>query len=82
MKFQAMAQPIAIGPMTLKNRFAVPPMANNYANSDGTLSSRSLAYYRERAKGGFSLITIEATVVDPRAKGGPRKSCLFNDAQK
>lgn len=82
MKFQAMAQPIAIGPMTLKNRFAVPPMANNYANSDGTLSSRSLAYYRERAKGGFSLITIEATVVDPHAKGGPRKSCLFNDAQK
>ena len=36
MKFNAMFQPINIGPMTVKNRFVVPPMGNNFANTDGS----------------------------------------------
>ncbi len=80
MKFKAMFQPVAIGPMTVKNRFVVPPMGNNFANTDGTMSEQSVAYYRERAKGGFGLITIEATVVHKGAKGGPRKPCLYDDS--
>ena len=80
MKFNAMFQPINIGPMTVKNRFVVPPMGNNFANTDGSMSDQSVAYYRERAKGGFGLITIEATVVHQGAKGGPRKPCLYDDS--
>ena len=80
MKFKAMFQPITIGPMTVKNRFVVPPMGNNFANTDGSMSDQSVAYYRERAKGGFGLITIEATVVHKGAKGGPRKPCLYDDS--
>ena len=57
MKFKHMFSPIQIGPMTVKNRFVVPPMGNNFANTDGTMSEQSAAYYRERAKGGFGLIT-------------------------
>lgn len=79
MKFNAMFQPINIGSVTVPNRFVVPPMGNNYANTDGTLSDRSAAYYAARAKGGFGLITIESTVVYKEAKGGPRKPCLFSD---
>jgi 2,4-dienoyl-CoA reductase-like NADH-dependent reductase (Old Yellow Enzyme family)/thioredoxin reductase len=79
MKFTNMFSPIKIGPMTVPNRFVVSPMCNNFANTDGTLSGKSLAYYRERAFGGFGLITIEATVVDKRAKGGTNKACLFED---
>ena len=79
MKFNAMFQPIEIGPMTVKNRFVVPPMGNNFANTDGTWSDESVAYYAERAKGQFGLITIEATVVHKGAKGGPRKPCLYDD---
>ncbi|RHP48568.1 FAD-dependent oxidoreductase [Clostridium sp. AF32-12BH] len=79
MKFRAMFQPIEIGNMTVKNRFVVPPMGNNFANTDGTMSEQSAAYYAARAKGGFGLITIEATVVHPDAKGGPRKPCLYDD---
>jgi len=48
MKFNAMFQPIEIGPMTVRNRFVVPPMGNNFANTDGTMSEQSAAYYRER----------------------------------
>ena len=80
MKFKAMFQPINIGPMTVKNRFVVPPMGNNFANTDGTMSEQSVAYYRERARGDFGLITIEATVVHKGAKGGPRKPCLYDDS--
>ena len=72
--------PLNIGPMEVKNRFVVPPMGNNFANTDGTWSDQSLAYYQARAQGGFGLITIEATVVHEGAKGGPRKPCLFSDA--
>ena len=80
MKFEKMFSPITIGPVTIKNRFVVPPMGNNFANTDGTMSDRSVAYYRERAKGGFGLITLEATVVHKGAKGGPRKPCLYDDS--
>lgn len=74
-----MFKPIEIGPITVKNRFVVPPMGNNFANTDGTWSEQSVAYYAERAKGQFGLITIEASVVHDGAKGGPRKPCLYND---
>ena len=43
MKFNAMFQPINIGPMTVKNRFVVPPMGNNFANTDGSMSEQSSA---------------------------------------
>jgi 2,4-dienoyl-CoA reductase-like NADH-dependent reductase (Old Yellow Enzyme family)/thioredoxin reductase len=79
MKFENMFTPIQIGPMSVKNRFVVPPMGNNFANGDGTWSEQSIAYYAERAKGQFGLITIEATVVHKKAKGGPKKPCLFDD---
>ena len=80
MKFPTMFSPVQIGSVTVPNRFVVPPMGNNLANTDGSLSERSLSYYEARAKGGFGLITIESTVVYAQAKGGPRKPCLFSDS--
>lgn len=77
--FPTMFSPINIGTVTVPNRFVVPPMGNNFANTDGSMSERSAAYYEARAKGGFGLITIESTVVYKEAKGGPRKPCLFSD---
>ena len=79
MEFKAMFSPLTMGPVTVKNRFVVPPMCNNFANPDGSLSDRSLAYYRERARGGFGLITVEATVIDRRSKASKSKVCLFDD---
>lgn len=77
--FPNMFSPINIGTVTVPNRFVVPPMGNNFANTDGSMSERSAAYYEARARGGFGLITIESTVVYKQAKGGPRKPCLFSD---
>lgn len=80
MQFTSLFTPLHIGPMTVKNRFVVPAMSNNFALPTGCLSDESVAYYAERARGGFGLITIEATVVERKAKGGPRKSCIFDDS--
>jgi 2,4-dienoyl-CoA reductase-like NADH-dependent reductase (Old Yellow Enzyme family)/thioredoxin reductase len=55
-------------------------MGNNFANTDGTMSEQSVAYYGARAKGGFGLVTCEATVVHKGAKGGPSKPCLYDDS--
>ena len=79
MEYRTMFSPVKIGTVQIPNRFATPPMGNNFANTDGTLSERSKAYYAARAKGGFGLVTIESTVVYSEAKGGPRKPCLFSD---
>ena len=51
--FKNMFKPIKVGKMEIRNRFVVPPMGNNFANTDGTMSEQSVAYYRERAIGGF-----------------------------
>ena len=38
MKFPTMFSPVQIGSVTVPNRFVVPPMGNNLANTDGSLS--------------------------------------------
>ena len=58
MKYKAMFSPLTIGSVTIPNRFAVPPMGNNFANTDGSLSSKSVTYYGARAKGGYGLACI------------------------
>ena len=49
MKFNAMFQPIEIGPMTVKNRFVVPPMGNNFANTDGVSSPLHITEKEQKA---------------------------------
>ena len=40
MESKTLFQPISIGPMTVKNRFVMPPMANNLSNTYGSLSEK------------------------------------------
>lgn len=69
MEYRTMFSPVKIGTVQIPNRFATPPMGNNFANTDGTLSERSKAYYAARAKGGFGLVTIDPqwSTAKPRA---------------
>ena len=63
-KYEALLSPVQVGPITLKNRVVMPPMANNLCNADGTLSEASIAHYTERARGGVGLIIVECSAVD------------------
>ncbi len=55
----------ALGPLHLKNRIVMPPMATLFGNPDGTVSDRLLAYYARRARGGAGLIIVENTAIHP-----------------
>jgi len=65
--------------MELKNRCVMPGMGMNYANPDGTVSEREIAYYTARAKGGFGLVITEIVAVDPVGKGIPHGSGIWED---
>ena len=51
MKFPAMFSPIRIGTVTVPNRFVVPPMGNNFANTDGSLSDRFRPHHHRIHRG-------------------------------
>jgi len=81
MEFTTLLSPIKIGNLEIKNRFVVPPMGTNYANPDGTVSRQMIDYYVERAKGGFGLIILEVTAVDPLGKAILFEAGLWDDSQ-
>jgi 2,4-dienoyl-CoA reductase-like NADH-dependent reductase (Old Yellow Enzyme family)/thioredoxin reductase len=54
-----------LGPLNLRNRIVMPPMATLFGNRDGTVSERLLAYYARRAQGGAGMIIVENTAVHP-----------------
>ena len=59
MPFEKLFQPIQVGSIELKNRYAYSP-ANCFYNWQGYINERELAYYTARAMGGTGLIIIGA----------------------
>jgi 2,4-dienoyl-CoA reductase-like NADH-dependent reductase (Old Yellow Enzyme family)/thioredoxin reductase len=55
----------ALGSLTLKNRVVMAPMSTSLGGTDGTVTADQIAFYQERARGGFGLIVVEFTSVDP-----------------
>lgn len=78
-KFEKLLSPIKTGTLELKNRFVVPPMATNLAHEDGTVSRALIDYWVARAKGGWGLLILEFTAVDPLGKVGPCHPCIWSD---
>ena len=64
MSYPHLFSPFSIGNMPLKNRIAMAPMESHLGNADGSVSTESIAYYGERAKGGAGLVIVEFTCVD------------------
>ena len=62
--FQYLFSPITLGNVTIKNRLVVLPHNTSFAN-DHLINDRHIAYYTERAKGGFGLIIVERQSVSP-----------------
>lgn len=79
MSFPALFSPLKVGTLELPNRFVVPPMGTNHANGDGTVSERNIAYWQTRAKGGWGLIIVEVTAIDPLGKAIPYQLGIWED---
>ena len=71
--------PLTIGPLELKNRIAMAPMATHYADETGAVTERLKNYYAERARGGAGLIILESGYIHPLGRGGTRRMGLHED---
>ena len=78
--YPSLFQPIEINGLQLKNRLVVPPMGTGFAAEDGSVTERLITYHEARARGGFSLITLEVTAVDGKeGKGSGHQLSIFDD---
>jgi 2,4-dienoyl-CoA reductase-like NADH-dependent reductase (Old Yellow Enzyme family)/thioredoxin reductase len=78
-QFQKLFSPVKIGRLEVKNRFVVPSMATNLAREDGTVDQRLCAYWTARAKGGFGLLMVEFTAIDPLGRVGLCHPGIWSD---
>lgn len=63
-KYMALFQPINIGKVRIKNRFAMAPMAMARCGNDRAYKDESADYFVERAKGGTGLLITGANFCD------------------
>jgi len=54
-------------------------MGTNLANPDGTVSEEFIDYWEARARGGWGLLIVEITAIDPLGKAIPYQPCLWDD---
>ena len=78
-QYKNLFSPIKVGNLEIPNRFVVPPMGTTLSNEDGTVSDALVEYWTARAKGGWGLIIVEFTAIDPLGKFGPRNLCIWSD---
>jgi 2,4-dienoyl-CoA reductase (NADPH2) len=63
--FPHLFSPFRLGNLTIPNRVVMAPMSTSLGGTDGSVTPANIAFYRERAQGGFGLIIVEFTCVDP-----------------
>jgi len=69
-----------IGQMLVPNRLVMAPMDTNFADYEGKVSEKMLAYYETRAKGGVGLVIVENSQIEgPRGKNTIRQLCVSDD---
>lgn len=66
MEYQKLFSPMKIGKVEVKNRIVMAPMGVDISNHDGSANDKTVAYYRERAKGGVGLIITEYTRINEK----------------
>ncbi|MCH8109421.1 MAG: NADH:flavin oxidoreductase, partial [Chloroflexi bacterium] len=78
-QFQHLFTPFTIGPMTVRNRIAVPGHNTNFMPSDGPPTERMLHYWLTKARGGVGMITTHVHSVLPRHTGAPPTALQSDD---
>lgn len=66
----------------IKNRFMVPPMVCFYwCDENGYVTQKNIDHYKELARGGFGLVTVEATAITRRARLHDAELGIWEDGQ-
>lgn len=66
---ESLFTPVRVGSLVLPNRLVMAAMGTDFAEPDGRISDRLIAFLARRARGGVGLIVTEATAV--AASGAP-----------
>ena len=78
--FRKLFEPYTVKSMTLRNRIVMTPIGTNFAEHTGEVNERIIDYYKQRAKGGTGLITIEAaSVYSPQGASGAYQLRIDHD---
>ncbi|MGI6133490.1 MAG: FAD-dependent oxidoreductase [Christensenellales bacterium] len=77
--FENMLSKGKIGKLEIRNRFVVPAMGTGRGELDSFVNENIISYYTERAKGGFGLIILEVTGIDPLGKAIPEQIMIDDD---
>jgi len=72
-------EPFRIGQMELRNRIVMPPMVTRYGSEDGYVTERTRNYYEARARGGASLVIVEATYIHLQGQAFENQLGISND---
>jgi len=74
------ATPIALGPLSLKNRFVMSAIGSGLGDPSGAPNERLIRYLEIRAEQEVALIIVEATGILPSLRYTPRQPSLAADA--
>ena len=78
--FRKLFEPYTVKSMTLRNRIVMTPIGTHFAEHTGEVNERIIDYYKQRAKGGTGLITIEAaSVYSPQGASGSYQLRIDHD---
>ncbi|WP_367873529.1 NADH:flavin oxidoreductase/NADH oxidase [Luteolibacter sp. Populi] len=72
--------PFQLKDVKLRNRIAIPPMCQ-YMADDGLANDWHQVHYATLARGGSSLVVVEATAVSPEGRITPKCLGIWNDGQ-
>ena len=74
-----MFEPLKAKNIELKNRFMVSPMESNLADENGFVTDSLTEYWVTRAKGGFGLLMLENSSVDPGGNVCIHSTSFYDD---
>jgi len=78
-KYPNLFSPIKIGSLTLKNRIMSAPTSMAELENEGYMGRENIAYYKLRAKGGASVITLGDCIVQGATGKSHPKQILMDD---
>jgi 2,4-dienoyl-CoA reductase-like NADH-dependent reductase (Old Yellow Enzyme family)/thioredoxin reductase len=79
MRWEHLFSPFELKGLRLKNRIVMPPMGVFLVEADGSVTERTLAYYRRRAQGGAGMIMVEACGVAPEGIVSHHQMRIYDD---
>lgn len=75
-----LSDPLNIRNITIRNRIAMPPMANDLSDASGMVTDKHIDHYKARAEADVGLIIVEHSYITPKGKMTAPQLGIHEDA--